>query len=179
MISEKKQRGLIHIYTGEGKGKTTAAIGLAIRAKSRGLRVLFAQFMKGNKKEGELELLENLSITIKRFDRVVSPHFYPNVDKEKLKSEANKSIRNIKKIMSNNDFDLIALDEFNCLLAEGLLTEDEALDLITNKPEGLELVLTGRGATERLIEAADYVTEMKMVKHPFSKGIRARKGIEY
>ncbi|MEW6214144.1 MAG: cob(I)yrinic acid a,c-diamide adenosyltransferase [Nitrospirota bacterium] len=173
------RKGLIHIYTGEGKGKTTAAVGLAIRAKSRRLRVLFAQFMKGNKKGGELELLESLSIKTKRFNRVLSPYFYPDIDKEKLKRETNKSLKNIKKIMSSDDFDLIVLDEFNCLIPEGLLTENEAVDLITHKPERLELVLTGRGATERLIKAADYVTNMKMIKHPFSKGIMARKGIEY
>ncbi len=74
---------------------------------------------------------------------------------------------------------MLILDEFNCLLAEGLLTDEAAVDLILNKPEQLELVLTGRGATKRLIEAADYVTEMKIVKHPFSKGIKARRGIEY
>lgn len=81
--------------------------------------------------------------------------------------------------MQNERFDMIILDEFNCLLAEGLLTDNEAIDFISHKPEHMELVLTGRGATKRLIEAADYVTGMKMLKHPFSRGIRARRGIEY
>ncbi|MBM4135267.1 MAG: cob(I)yrinic acid a,c-diamide adenosyltransferase [Nitrospira sp.] len=173
------RKGLVHIYTGEGKGKTTAAVGLAIRAKSRGLRVLFAQFMKGDKKGGEIELLKKLSIKTKRFQRVLSPYFYPNIDKEKLKFETYKSLKNINKIILSNDFDLIVLDEFNCLIQEGLLTENEALELISNKPANLELVLTGRGATKRLIEIADYVTEMNGVKHPFYSGISARKGIEY
>ncbi len=81
--------------------------------------------------------------------------------------------------MEDKKFDMIVLDEFNCLLDEGLLTEGEAIDFISNKPVDLELVLTGRGTTKKLIQAADYVTEMKMIKHPYSKGIRARKSIEY
>lgn len=172
-------KGLIHIYTGEGKGKTTAAVGLAIRAKSRGLRVLFAQFMKGGTNTGEVKVLKDIGVTTKKFSKIRSPYFYPDIDRKQLKKDVNEAIVYIKKIMKDGKFDMIILDEFNCLLAEGLLTEDEALDLITHKPEGLELVLTGRGATKRLLEAADYVTEMKMIKHPFSKGIKARIGIEY
>ncbi len=173
------KKGYIHIYTGEGKGKTTAAIGLAVRAKSRGLRVLFVQFMKGGINGGEIEMLESISVTTKKFDKVLSPHFYPDIDKEKLKTEVKTALDFIKKAMSENNFDLIVLDEFNYLILEGLLTEDEALDLISHKPEDIELVITGRGATEKLIEAADYVTYMKMLKHPYTAGIKAREGIEY
>lgn len=172
-------KGLIHIYTGEGKGKTTAAIGLAIRAKSRGLRVLFAQFMKGGTNMGEVKVLKDIGVATKKFSKIRSPYFYPSIDREQLKKDVKEAIVYIKKLIKDERFDMIILDEFNCLLAEGLLTEGEALDLITHKPEQLELVLTGRGTTKRLIQAADYVTDMKMIKHPFYKGIMARRGIEY
>lgn len=172
-------KGCIHIYTGEGKGKTTAAIGLAIRAKSRGLRVLLAQFMKGITNIGEINILKNISVTTKKFPKIRSPYFYPDINRKQLKKDVNEALGYIKKIMKDGKFDMIILDEFNCLLSEGLLTEDKAVDLISHKPEHLELVLTGRGATKRLIQTADYVTEMKPIKHPFSKGIKARKGIEY
>ncbi len=173
------KHGCVHIYTGEGKGKTTAAVGLAIRAKSRGLKVLFVQFMKGGADSGEINILKNISVTTKKFSRIRSPYFYPDINRKQLKKDVNEAVAYIKKIAAGAGFDMLILDEFNCLLAEGLLTDEAAVDLILNKPEQLELVLTGRGATKRLIEAADYVTEMKIVKHPFSKGIKARRGIEY
>lgn len=169
----------IHIYTGDGKGKTTAAAGLAVRAKSRGLKVLFVQFMKSDIEKGEISVLKDLSVTIKKFSKISSPFFNPNLNKDQLKKSTAKAVNFIKKIMQNEEFDMIILDEFNCLLSEKLITEDEALDLISNKPSSLELVLTGRGATKKLMEKADYVTEMKMTKHPFSGGLKARKGIEF
>lgn len=173
------QQGCIHIYSGEGKGKTTAAVGLAIRAKSRGLRVLFAQFMKGSADRGEISILKKLSVTTKKFPQIHPPYFNPDIDREKLRKEVIKALEYTKKVMKKGNFDMVILDEFNYLLAESLLTEDEAMDLISHKPDHLELVLTGRGATKRLIQTADYITDMKMIKHPFSKGIKARKGIEY
>jgi cob(I)alamin adenosyltransferase len=172
-------KGLIHIYTGDGKGKTTAAIGLAIRAKSRGLHVLFTQFMKGRANTGEISILKDIGVTTKKFTKVRSPYFYPDIDRKQLKKDVNEAIAYIKKIMKDGKFDMIILDEFNCLLYEGLLTEDEVINLISHKPDHLELILTGRGVTKRLISIADYVTEMKMLKHPFSKGTKARRGIEY
>ncbi len=171
--------GFIHIYTGRGKGKTTAAIGLALRAKSRGLRVLFMQFMKGSAESGEIGILKKISIATKKFSKIRSPLFYPDTDKMELRKETVKAISQIKKIMQNDKFDMIILDEFNCLLSRGILTESAAIELISKKPARLELVLTGRGATRRLIAVADYVTEMKVIKHPFAKGAKARKGIEY
>jgi cob(I)alamin adenosyltransferase len=170
------KKGLIHIYTGDGKGKTTSAVGLAIRAKSRGLRVLFAQFMKQNT-GGETKLLEQLSIKVLHFENVLSPLFHPNIDKNLLQEQARNALQSIKSML--NQFDLAVLDEFNCLLPEELITEEEAVTFLKEKPEEVELILTGRGATERLKQLADYVTEMKTVKHPFQKGIKARKGIEY
>lgn len=135
--------------------------------------------MKGRTSSGEIRVLKNISVTTKNFPKIRSPYFYPDIDKKQLKKDVSKALSYIKKIMKENRFDMIILDEFNCLLLEGLLTDNEAIDLISYKPEELELVLTGRGATKRLIKTADYVTEMKMIKHPFSRGIRARKSIEY
>ncbi len=173
------QKGYIHIYTGNGKGKTTAAIGLAIRAKSRGLRVLFVQFMKGGTEAGEISLLKKLSISTKKFSKILSPYFHPEADRATLKKEVANALMSIKKIMRKESFDLIILDEFTHLISEGLLTEKDAVDFISDKPGALELVITGRGAPENLIAVADYVTEMKMIKHPLTSGIKARKGIEF
>lgn len=173
------KKGLIHIYTGDGKGKTTAAVGLAIRAKSRGLNVLFVQFMKNKNAGGEIALLKKLSIETKCFEKVCSPLFNPKSDKEKIKKEIHKAILYIKKVFAENKFDLIILDEFNCLVDQKLFKETDALSFIVNKPHNLELVITGRYKAGKLKRIADYVVEMKLVKHPFTKGIKARKGIEF
>jgi len=170
------EKGLIHIYTGEGKGKTTSAVGHCVRAKSRGLRVLFAQFMK-RIEGGETSLLEKLSIRTMRFESVLSPHFNPEADAERNRKETLKALDALKDVMK--DYDLMVLDEFNCLLKNGLITGDEALGFLKGKPEGLEVILTGRGATDRLMDFADLVTYMKAIKHPSTKGVPARMGIEY
>lgn len=170
------EKGLVHIYTGEGKGKTTAAVGLAVRAKARGLRVLFAQFMKTTAR-GELDMLQRLSIKVVRFEEVVSPLFHPEADMDELRRKAMGALRELCAIMPK--FDLAVVDEFNHLVTTGLVSEGEALSFINEKPPALELVLTGRGATGALIEAAHYVTDMKAVKHPLGSGVKARPGIEY
>ncbi|MEW6108454.1 MAG: cob(I)yrinic acid a,c-diamide adenosyltransferase [Nitrospirota bacterium] len=171
--------GLIHIYTGDGKGKTTAAVGLAIRAKSRGLRTLFVYFFKESKPSGETNILKDIGIQILIFDKVKSPLFNPDIDKLSLKEAVQEAISFLKDIFSEENFDMIILDEFICLTTEGLLSEDEAVQFITSKPAGLELVLTGRGATEKMINVADYVTFMQKLKHPFKNNIKGRKGIEF
>jgi cob(I)alamin adenosyltransferase len=169
--------GLVHIYTGDGKGKTTAAVGLAVRAKSRGLKVLFAQFMKDGDGGGEIEVLKRIGVEVISFDKVLSTVFHPDVDRKELRKEAVKALDALKAGFS--EFDLAVLDEFNYVLAEKLITLDEAILLLKEKPADLELVLTGRGAPEAIIEVADHVTEMKDVKHPFQEGISARPGIDY
>lgn len=170
------QEGYIHIYTGDGKGKTTAAVGLALRARSRGLRVLFVQFMK-REAGGEADLLEALSITVRRFNNVLSPFFEPGADRESIMLEARKALGSVRQMLAG--FDLAVLDEFNVLLSEGLLSKDEALRFLEARSPGTELVLTGRGAPGWLLELADYVTEMKAMKHPFSSSRKAREGIEF
>ncbi|UCE79515.1 MAG: cob(I)yrinic acid a,c-diamide adenosyltransferase [Nitrospiraceae bacterium] len=173
------KKGYIHIYTGDGKGKTTAAVGLAARAKSQGFRVLFVQFFKEHRQSGEIRLLENAGIETMIFKDVRSPLFNPSLNKNKLRKKTEDAMEMLKKVLDKDEFDLMVLDEFNCLIYEGLLSEDEAAAFIRNKPERLELVLTGRGAPERTIEIADYVTVMQKVKHPYRDNIKGRKGIEF
>ncbi len=168
---------MIHIYTGEGKGKTTASVGLCVRAKSRGLRVLFIQFMKTDPDGGEAKLLEEMSVVVKRYDQIKSPHFYPEVDIQKMRETAEGILDGIKGEFEG--YDLVVIDEFNNLVRTGILDEDFALALMKEFPERGDLVLTGRGATERMIKEADYVTYMDAVKHPLGKGMKAREGIEY
>ncbi|NOZ24513.1 MAG: cob(I)yrinic acid a,c-diamide adenosyltransferase [Nitrospirae bacterium] len=170
-------KGLIHIYTGEGKGKTTASVGLAVRAKSRGWRVLFAQFMKPDYTGGELDLLEKLLIVTRRFTRIKPPRFHPETDRAELKKRSFEALREIQH--AAQDFDLVIIDEFNNLVGSGIISEREAVDFMKSFCEGTELVLTGRGATEAMIDAADYVTYMNAVKHPFDRGQTARQGIEF
>lgn len=171
------KEGLRHIYTGEGKGKTTAAVGLAVRAKSRGLRVLFAQFMKTRENGGETALLDRLSIDVKLFSDIKSPLFYPDVDIESMRNTTLERLNEL--VAMARDYDVIIIDEFNNLVRSGVISEGDAVDFIDRFPEDKELVLTGRGATEDMIKRADYVTYMKGIKHPHNKGEPAREGIEF
>jgi cob(I)alamin adenosyltransferase len=174
--------GMIHIYTGDGKGKTTAAFGLAARCEGHGKRVLFAQFLKGGGADsGEiLTGKKNLiNMRVMRFKQV-HPLFDPKVDLEALSETVRKDFEEVKRLVMQGDFDLVVLDEINNCASQNLLPLESLLDLIEKKPGNMELVLTGRGADPRLIEKADYVTEMKEIKHPATRGgVPARKGIEY
>lgn len=172
-----KKTGLLHVYTGNGKGKTTAAVGLAVRAKSRGLRVLFAQFMK-NIEGGETELLRGLGVEIMRFKDVVSPHFNPDAPKSDIRRHALSAMVELAGAVKG--FDMAVLDEFIHLVQLELITEAEAREFICSRPAGLEMVLTGRGAPKWLLDEADYATEMRNIKHPIHGGaVKSRNGIEY
>lgn len=171
--------GLIHIYTGDGKGKTTAAVGMAVRAKSRGLRVLFVQFFKETDSGSETTMLDSINIKTVNYSDVKSPFFNQDMDKSVIRKNALMALSQLKKILSNDNFDLIVLDEFICLISEGIITDDEAITFFRGKPKNIEIILTGKGATERMIEIADYVTFMKNIKHPYDKKMSARKGIEF
>lgn len=169
--------GLIHIYTGDGKGKTTASVGLAVRAKSRGLKVLYAQFMK-SRSGGETDLLSSLGMEVMRFEKVLSPRFHPNTPVEAIRDEALRALTGLAPLLSGQ-FDLVVLDEFICLISAGIITNSEAIAFIGHKADNIELVLTGRGASAELIASADLVTEMLEIKHPFNGNIGARQGIEF
>ncbi|OGW24505.1 MAG: hypothetical protein A2X59_00730 [Nitrospirae bacterium GWC2_42_7] len=173
------RKGLIHIYTGNGKGKTTAAVGLAVRAKSRNFRVFFAQFFKEKNSKGETDILKQIGVDVHIFRSVKSPLFNPTADRNIIKKASKKALSDLDMIFHENTYDLIILDEFLCMASEGLISEDEAVKFIRSKPGSLELVLTGRGLTPKIADEADYLTFMKEVKHPYKKKILARKGIEF
>lgn len=173
-------KGLIHVYTGEGKGKTTAAFGLAKRAAGHAKKVLILQFLKSRMKDsGELVVARKTGIKVIRFEDQTTPLFDPKVKPERLKESVKKAVAFSVKEIKTNAYDVVILDEFNTVLSCGYADMKDALKIIKAKPDKLEMIFTGRGAPEGLIEAADYVTEMRMIKHPFTKGVKARKGIEF
>ena len=173
-------KGLIHVYTGDGKGKTTAVFGLAMRAAGHGKKVLVMQFLKsGAKGSGESVFARGSNIKVVKFKGQTTPLFNPRVKLSELKKSVEKAIAASVKEIKSHAYDVVILDEFISLLTGGLATMKDVNKIVNVKPEELELVFTGRGAPEELIEIADYVTEMRMIKHPFHRGVKARKGIEY
>jgi cob(I)alamin adenosyltransferase len=172
--------GLVHIYTGNGKGKTTAAVGLGVRAYGRGLKVLMIQFLKG-RDTGELKTLKLLEPDFSVYRSTEFKKFVCDMDAEERekakKIHHDMFIYAVDAAMSGN-WDLIILDEIMAAITLNFVEIYEVIDLIKNKPSNLELVLTGRNAPPELIELADYVSEIKAVKHPMDKGIKSRIGIE-
>ena len=170
-----ERRGLVIVHTGDGKGKTTAALGLALRAFGAGLRVLILQFIKGKKDSGELKALKLLGVEI----RQCGLGFITKENFAEQKKSAQIALDLAQKEILSGDWDLIILDEINYAVKFGLLDAPELLELIKIRPPTLHLVFTGRDALPELVEAADLVTEMKLIKHPFQKGIAAQSGIEF
>jgi cob(I)alamin adenosyltransferase len=175
-----KIKGLIHVYTGEGKGKTTASVGLAVRARGHNLKVCFIYFHKNTDKwiHGEHEVLEKIGVDVFGFAKQ-SICLENKFDADEVREECLKGIAFIKKMFKEKKYDLIVLDEINISYKKGFLTEQEILDILDFKPEELELVLTGRGAGEKIIEKADLVSFIKKIKHPYELHVKRRKGIEY
>ncbi|MDA8082078.1 MAG: cob(I)yrinic acid a,c-diamide adenosyltransferase [Nitrospiraceae bacterium] len=173
------RKGLVHIYTGDGKGKTTAAVGMSLRAKGRGLNVLFTQFFKEKSALGEIPLLQQAGIDVIIFDTVKSPFFNPGIDRDRLSVEARLALSAISECTVHRHYDLVILDEFICLIGERVISEPEAISFLQKRPADQEVVLTGNGATEGMISHADYVTNMQKVKHPYALNTAAREGIEY
>ncbi len=175
------KQGLTHIYTGDGKGKTTAAVGQTIRAAGQGLRCCFIFFFKDLSRytTGELTIMKTLGITVMNFVSK-SPCFSPDVSHEEMRQGCLQSLKDIEeKIFSDKTLDLLVLDEFNLAVKHGYLTEKDIFPFIQKKPAELELILTGRGATDELMEQADYVSQIHKIKHPYERDIQIRKGIEY
>jgi cob(I)alamin adenosyltransferase len=171
-------KGCIQVYTGDGKGKTTAALGLAFRAAGRGLRTYFGQFLKA-RTTGELSAAGKLSplITIEQFGRTGFLQVTDDPGDEDT-TLAKTGLRKCREAMLSGDYDIVVLDEVLAAVGLKVLSEKEVLDLLDARPESVEIVLTGRSATQALVDRADLVTEMKLVKHYFARGIRARDGIE-
>ena len=168
--------GLVQIYTGDGKGKTTAALGLAIRAAGHNFKVAIIHFMKlwGY---GEVTSLKRLDIDLFRYGtrEFVDPENPSPIDLE----QANKAISKAEELIERANYDVLILDEINVALDFNLIPLEKVVDLLDKKPDNLELVLTGRNCPQELIERADLVSTIDEIKYPFQKGLKARKGIEY
>ncbi|MBL7063481.1 MAG: cob(I)yrinic acid a,c-diamide adenosyltransferase [Anaerolineae bacterium] len=173
-MSETK--GYVQVYTGDGKGKTSAALGLALRASGHGMRTYIGQFMKGQI-YGELEALrDHPYITIEQYGDVRC------IRREEATSDhvaqARRGLERAREVMLSGQYDIVVLDEVNVTIWFGLLTVEEVLALLDERPEHVEVILTGRRAPQEIIERADLVTEMREVKHYYQQGVLARKGIE-
>lgn len=178
---EKSDHGLLIVYTGEGKGKTTAALGMALRAVGRGWRVLMIQFGKGAWHYAELESSKRLA---PEFEIVpMGLGFYKILDdaysENEHRSAAHAALAFAQDKMAAGEYDMLILDEINGALATGLIALDEVLKFLDAKPQALTLVFTGRYAPPEIIDRADLVTEMREIKHPYQKGMLAQKGIDY
>ena len=170
------REGLVQIYTGDGKGKTTAAFGLALRAAGSGLKVYIYQFMKA-KPCGEIRMARKIpGITLDNCGRGC---FIKGKPGQKDIESASRGLECVKKIVMSGKYDLVVLDEINVAAAIGLVKERDIVGLIGAKPRHVELVLTGRSCPAAIMKRADLITEMKEIRHPFRRGIIARCGIEY
>lgn len=171
--------GLIHIYCGDGKGKTTAAMGLAVRAAGRDKKVLITQFLKDNT-SGEIGVLESIkNITVIKGNPVTKFFKFMSPEEQNItKIEHIERFENVIKKAVSENYDILIMDEIIAGMNLELISLDKVIDFLKNKPENLEVVMTGRNPDERLIELADYVSEIKAVKHPYEKGITSRIGIE-
>ena len=176
MSDKQLSKGYVQVYTGDGKGKTTAALGLALRASGHGLRTYIGQFMKGQH-YGELEGLRDYShITIEQYGDVRC------IRREEVTPEhvaqARRGLERAREALLSGQYDIVVLDEVNVTVWFGLLTVEEVLTFLDQRPECVEVILTGRTAPPELIERADLVTEMREVKHYYQQGVMARQGIE-
>ena len=178
-----EKHGYIQVYTGNGKGKTTASLGLAMRALGRDWKVLIIMFTKGGNDYGELNsfrnlsprISENLTIIQAGLDRIV----YTNNKSELDAKEINKGWEIAKKAIQNHEYNLVILDEANIAIDLGLIDLDDVIKVLKSKPKEMEIVLTGRNAKPEIIELAHLVSEIRPVKHYWDTGVVARKGIEY
>jgi len=175
-----ERQGLILVNTGNGKGKTTAALGMGMRAWGQGFKVLVMQFIKGNWKYGELQAAQRMGSDF--VIRQMGEGFVNGCNEdEKLNHQnaAKEALEEAALEMTSGKWDMIILDEINYAIKFGLVSVEAVLELIKIKPPALHLVLTGRDVRPEIVEIADLVTEMKEIKHPYKKGIKAQKGIEF
>lgn len=179
-IPKEKRRGLLVVYTGNGKGKTTAALGMAVRAAGYNWQVLMVQFIKGDWAYGELEGYKKLApnLELKRmgkgFVRIMG-------DSKPIEDHIQAAKETLQYVESNLDknYDIIIMDEVNVAVKEGLISTEEVLNVVNRRPRHVHMVLTGRNAAPEIVKAADLVTEMKEIKHPYQQGILAQPGVDY
>ncbi|NMM64670.1 cob(I)yrinic acid a,c-diamide adenosyltransferase [Clostridium sp. P21] len=168
-------KGYIQMYTGNGKGKTTAALGLSLRAVCAGKNVFFGQFTKGMK-YSELNAVKYLpTFTLEQFG---GDHFIFNKPTKADIAEARKGLERAKEVLTSGEYDVVVLDEINIAVFYELFPVEEVIEMLDSRKENVEVILTGRYANEKLIEKADLVTEMKEIKHYYTQGVQARVGIE-
>jgi cob(I)alamin adenosyltransferase len=178
-LTKANVKGLVQIFTGNGKGKTTAALGTVIRAAGHGFKIFVIFFIKGDSTGGEYLTLSRLpDVKVASFGLRQFIHKTSCINPEE-KAQAKAALAAARETITGGNYDLVVLDEINVAVYFNLIEVEEVLQLIKDKPPHVELILTGRNADTRLIEAADLVTEMVKIKHPFDKGIPARKGIEF
>lgn len=174
----KKELGLVHVYTGNGKGKTTTALGLAFRATGRGLNVIMLQFLKPDNCYSEhiaSKRLDGFTIIPMGADHMCGQAVPREVDEELTR----KGLEKAEEVLTSGEYDLVILDEVNNSMKFGLIEPKGLIEILESRAPHTEVVLTGRGVPQEIIDYADLVTEMKLIKHPFDKGIDARMGIEY
>ncbi|MBD3256342.1 MAG: cob(I)yrinic acid a,c-diamide adenosyltransferase [Candidatus Lokiarchaeota archaeon] len=180
MSNKRLKQGLVQVYFGRGKGKTTAALGQGLRATGHGFKVYLIQFMKGNTKYGEVDAIHKIpNFEIKQFGTEELIEIPGKIDLE----EGKKALEFAQKIVNRNEYDIVILDEVGVAIEMGVIDVDDVLDIITNKPPNVEIILTGGGTGRihpKIKQVADLVTEMRLVKHYYkNQGINARYGIEY
>ncbi len=180
-MGHKKDTGLILVYTGNGKGKTTAALGTTIRAIGYGWKTYILQFVKGSWHYGEMDGIKALEpdVIMEQMGRGFYKILDDNLPEEEHKKAARAALKHARDVMNSGDYQLVILDELNNAVDLDLLQIEDVIALLKEKPGKLNVIITGRNAKPELIEIADLVTEMKEIKHPFQQGIKARKGIDY
>ena len=172
------KQGIIIVYTGEGKGKTTAALGLALRAAGWGQKVAVIQFIKGYKKTGEWKIIQSID-QIDIYQTIDDKKISIGEPTEKHKEAARESLKIAKTIIRQGKHQVVILDEINNAMLYDLVEVGEIIKLVKNRPQKVSIVFTGRGAPDKIIKIADLVSEMKEIKHPYKKGVTAKKGIDY
>ena len=181
MEDDSQQQGWVIVYTGNGKGKTTAALGMVLRAAGHGNKIAIVQFIKSDWPYGEIESLKRLNpqVTVLTLGAGCIGILGDDKPIEEHCRAAKETLQQAREVIFSNQYDIVVLDEINITPSLGLLGVDEIVELVKNKPKRINLVLTGRNAPEAVIEIADLVTEMREIKHPFQRGQLSRKGIDY
>lgn len=177
-MRDRLEQGLVHVYTGTGKGKTTAAFGQALRAYGSGLQVAIVQFLKIGS-SGEVKALQAEIPEISVFSFGTGSFVVPSCSTEEQRDQCRKAMDKAWEILDSSEVDVLILDEICTAVDAGVLEEGLVIELINSKQENLELILTGQGAGEKILGAAHLVTDMQEIKHPYHTGVAARKGIEY